>query len=202
MLFGGGAATLYVLVYVPIVEPLLEQGQQLERINTMNKKIERQAPFSPPADSHLAEEQVERFLAVQRAVYDSAHVRLHDAVTTLQKLKQKDQSGEEPGFKAVMDWFSSMSTALKTAKRMQVQALNTQNFSLSEYRWVRTQVFHAASWRVAPLGVETAISRWAAGVGTKKAKSFEDSVPPHNRALVAPHQRTLDSLEIVARLGF
>lgn len=201
MLFGGGAAALYVLAYVPFVEPLLEQGRHLERIEAMSKKIERQAPFSPPADTHLTDVQVERFLAVQRAVYDSSHARLQDAVATIQKLKEKDRSGEGPSFDAVMDWFSSISEALIAAKRAQVQALNAHNFSLSEYRWVRTQVLHAAGRGVPPFGVETAMSRSAAGLRAKERKTFEGSVPARNRELVAPHHDTIDSLDIVARFG-
>jgi type II secretory pathway component PulM len=202
LLLGGGAAALYVLVYVPFVGPLLEKGQQLERIKAMNEEIERQEPFSPPADTHLTEAQIDRFLAVQRTVYDSVHTRLQDAVTTIQKLEQKDQSGEEPSFGAVTDWLSSFSEALTAAKRVQVQALNTHDVSLSEYRWVRTRVFHAAGWTVPPLGVEPALGPSGAGLYMDREKEpFTDSVPTHNRELVAPHRNTIDSLDIVARFG-
>lgn len=202
VLLGGGAAALYFLIYEPFVGPLLEQGQQLERVKAMNEQIERQEPFSPPADSHLTEAQVERFLAVQRAVYDSVHARLQDAVATIQKLEQKDQSGEEPSFSEVLDWFSSFSGALTTAKRVQVQALNAHDFSLSEYQWVRKQVFHAAGWTAPPLGVEQAMGRSSAGLYMdRQKKPFSGSVPTHNHELVASHRDRIDSLGIVARFG-
>lgn len=202
LLLGGGAAALYVLVYVPFVGPLLEKGQQLERLKTLNEKIERQKSFSPPADTHLTEAQVDRFLAVQRTVYDSVHTRLQDAVATIQKLEQKDQSGEEPSFSAVTDWLSSFSEALTAAKRVQVRALNTHEFSFSEYRWIRKQVFHAAGWTVPPLGVESAMGQSGAGLYMdREKKPFTDPVPADNRELVAPHRNTIDSLDIVARFG-
>jgi type II secretory pathway component PulM len=209
LLLGGGVAALYFLVYVPFLGPLLEKSQQLERIKTMNEKIERQGPFSPPADTHLTEAQIDRFLAVQRTVYDSVHTQLQDAVATIQKLEQKDQSGEEPSFSAVTDWLSSFSEALTVfsealtvAKRVQVQALNTHEFSFSEYRWVRKQVFHAAGWTVPPLGVEPAMGQSRAGLYIdREKKPFSDPVPAQNRGLVAPHRTTIDSLDIVARFG-
>lgn len=202
LLLGGGAAALYFLVYVPFLGPLLEQGQQLERIKTLNKKIEQQESFSPPADTHLTEAQIHRFLAVQRTVHDSVHTRLQDAVTTIQTLEQKDSSGEEPSFRAVTDWLSSFSETLTMAKRVQVQALNRHEFSLSEYRWVRKQVFHAAGWTVPPLGVEPAMGQSGAGLYMDRAKKpYSAPVPAHNRELVASHRNTIDSLDIVARFG-
>lgn len=202
VLLGGAVVALYFLVYVPFVAPLLEQGQQLERVKAMNEKIERQEPFTPPADGHLTEAQVDRFLSVQRSVYDSVHARLQDAVATIQKLKQKDQSGEEPSFSAVLDWFSSFSGALTAAKRVQVQALNTHDFSLSEYQWVRTQVFHAAGWTVPPLGVEQAMGQSGAGLYiNRQKKPSADPVPARNRELVTPYRNLIDSLDVVAQFG-
>lgn len=202
LLVGGGAIALYALVYQPFIGPMLQQGRQLEQLQTMNTRIERQEPFTPPADSQLTGAQVERFLAVQRAVYDSVHARLDSAAATIRELERRARSGEEPGFQEVLGWFSSFSGALATAKRVQVRALNAQDFSLGEYRWVRTQVFQAMGKQAPPLGVERAVGRSQAGLRVDRVMPpFEGRASEPNRGLIEPHRATLDSLALIARFG-
>ncbi len=202
LLVGSGAVALYFLVYQPFISPMLQQGRQLEQLQTMNTRIERQEPFTPPADSQLTEAQVDRYLAVQRAIYDSVHTRLDSAAATIRDLERRDRSGEEPGLQAVLDWFSSFSGALATAKRVQVRALNAQDFSLGEYRWVRTQVFRARGKQAPSLGVGRAMGQSQAGLRIDQAlPAYDGPVPTETRSLVASHTSAIDSLDVVVRFG-
>ena len=201
VVLAGGALAFYQWVYVPFLSDFVSDARQLERLAAMNAQVARTEAFTPPPDTALTEAQVERFLAVQRAVYDSAHVRMEEAVATINELEERDRAGEEPGFSEVAAWLSSFSGALATAKRAQVRALNAQGFSLGEYRWVRRQVFHALGEAAPPLGVEQAIGQTGAGLYADQARPYDGPVPDANRALVAPRRPAIDSLRIVARFG-
>lgn len=210
VLFLGGALAFYQWVYVPYLGDFVSQAWQMERLESMDERITRTESFTPPADTALTEAQVERFLAVQRTVYDSVHTRLDTAAAGIKRLLEKERAGQEPSFSEVKDWFASFSDAIITAKRVQVDALNEQAFSLNEYRWVRRQVLNAAGWTAPPLGVERAMDRSVAGFYRGgggdppmqwKPRPYDGAVPSANRALVAPHRVAVDSLHVVARFG-
>ncbi|MBS3745330.1 MAG: hypothetical protein KGY48_13325, partial [Wenzhouxiangellaceae bacterium] len=93
-----------------------------------------------------------------------------------------EERGGQAGVGDMMDAYGDLTGLLIDAKRAQVEAINAQDFSLSEYNWVREQVYRAIGESVAV----AAISNGAEGGG-----EFEAQVPEATREMVEPYRDEL-----------
>lgn len=104
-------------------------------------RLVNQAAYNGPEDYKLSPEQVERFVAVNRAVSAS----LGENVDALrQVLDQRTQDVQE--IREILSAFGELKRILGiavAARDVQVDALNTANMSVHEYRWIRDRFLSA-----------------------------------------------------------
>lgn len=127
----------YFFVWRPI-SGFVAQGQSFLNFET---RLANQTPYNGPADHKLSPQQVEQFVAINRAVSAS----LGENVDALrQVLNQQSQDVQE--FRQIFETLGELKRVLEiavTARDVQVDALNTASMSVHEYRWVRDRFLSA-----------------------------------------------------------
>lgn len=144
----GGIAG-YIFVYRPIsagVKNITTNVQQIEEISKLDENISNKNSFAVPDDSVLSAAQVERYMTVQKTITDtlSEEIKVLDEKYT--SLKHEDDSGIQSirDIPKLIGAYSDIIEIVLDAKKLQVEALNSNGFSLDEYNWVKKQVFAAA----------------------------------------------------------
>jgi len=144
----GGIAG-YIFVYRPIkagIENVTANVQQLEEISALDNNISNKANFTIPDDGVLSAAQVERYMTVQKTMKDALSEEIDVLDEKYTSLKAKDDSSLQ-SIKDIPKLIAAYSDIIKIvldAKKSQVEALNSNGFSLDEYNWVKKQVFAAA----------------------------------------------------------
>ncbi|MBS3747799.1 MAG: hypothetical protein KGY53_12800 [Wenzhouxiangellaceae bacterium] len=178
---GGGIA------WFKVIKPGMEFAGGVAELgreySELNEAIENRSGFAPPADGELGEDRFQRFLAAQRQMRNALEGRLETLEDKYESLEAEiEERGGQAGVGDMMDAYGDLTGLLIDAKRAQVEAINAQDFSLSEYNWVREQVYRAIGESVAV----AAISNGAEGGG-----EFEAQVPEATREMVEPYRDEL-----------
>jgi hypothetical protein len=161
--------------------------RDVQRIESIREQVRDTSTYQPPADGVLSGGQVERYLDVQRAMRS----RLEDRVETLrERYEAIDEENRNPSPSELAQAWADTTGLLVDATEAQVDALNAQAFSLSEYRWVRRQVllaagFAAPGYDVIDLAGDGPASGEAVAPGATE-------VPEENVQLVEPHAEELE----------
>jgi ABC-type transporter Mla subunit MlaD len=216
----------YWFVYRPVsgfVGEMKQVATEFEELTTLDRGIASTAPFTPPEDGLLTAEQVERFVAVQRAVAAASEAvpdggaDLEGQIETLETETTTDAAGPEDALARLRDVparLVGIATTLRGLKQAQVDAVNAQAFSRDEYAWVKRQFFLALGLQVIPANVEglrTQLENLAPGAAGQidlnlEAPSggvvpTEQLAPEANRALVAPFAQEADAWVVWAPFG-
>jgi hypothetical protein len=134
------SVSLYVFVYRPArdyLSGLLEMGEVAE----MSQAIEDKRAYEPPSDGLLTEQQVERFVAVQRGIITRLGERSANLSQKYQPLAEGLESGGTPSFSDLLSAWRDIGGIIREAKQAQVDGINANNFSEEEYRWVRDRSY-------------------------------------------------------------
>jgi hypothetical protein len=178
---GGGIA------WFKVIKPGMEFAGGIAELgreySELNESIDNRSGFTPPAEGELNEDRFQRFLAAQRQMRNELEGRLSELQEKYESLEDEiDERGGQAGLGDMMAAYGDLTGLLIDAKRAQVEALNSQNFSLQEYTWVRDQVYRAIGESVAV----AAVSNGAGGGG-----EYETSIPEATREMVEPHREEL-----------
>jgi hypothetical protein len=161
--------------------------RDVQRIESIREEVRDTSTYQPPADGVLTGGQVERYLDVQRAMRS----RLEDRVGTLrERYEAIDEENRNPSPAELAQAWADTTGLLVDATEAQVDALNAQDFSLSEYRWVRGQVLLAAGF-AAPGYDVTDLAGDGPGGGDPVAPGATE-VPEENVQLVEPHAEEIE----------
>ncbi|MEJ5208683.1 MAG: hypothetical protein WDA70_03380 [Lysobacteraceae bacterium] len=141
LVVGGGATWWFVL------RPAWNAGSQfigaatqMADLAKIDTQVKNRAAFTPPADGVISDAGLQRFIAVQSSVRD----QVGPALATLEgKYKELQQQGQKPGATEVLNAYGDLFSLIRQAKQAEVDAVNAQNLSLAEYRWMRSQVYGA-----------------------------------------------------------
>lgn len=186
VLFVAGAGVAWWFIGRPAAS-MVGAVRDVQRIESIREDIRNESAYQPPADGVLAEAQVRRYLDVQRAMRS----RLEERVQTLrERYEEVDQQGRDPTPAELAQAWVDTTGLLVEATEAQVDALNAQDFSLDEYRWVRGQVLVAAGF-AAPGYDITDLTGDGPAPGEAIAPGATD-VPEANVQLVAPHAEELE----------
>ncbi|MCA9840377.1 MAG: hypothetical protein KC422_25940 [Trueperaceae bacterium] len=188
-LVGGFLAYRFV---VRPVQGVVKNVEQLGEIGELNKQVSNRSGYTPPEDGIISEEQLARYLAVQTEMRS----RLSETVNQLDA-KYQDFEDKQPNLGNIRDFFGAYQDILKLvieAKRVQVEALNAQNFSLTEYAWVKREALRAAFLPINGLD----LSQFGEESGIE-LPAMTERVPEANVELLAPYK---DNLEEVIGLAF
>jgi hypothetical protein len=194
-MIGFGAAAFYAYrAMQPVIDNASSYMDKAREVTRLGDGITNTRPFEAPKNGELTAAQVERFVAVQTRV--RADLDGHWAEIEKQAAAITAQDAAE--FARV---FSQIAGIYLEGRKAQVNALNVQRFSESEYAWVRRRVYEAA-------GVELAgnidLSRIEALAGTHAVRipPVDLPKPPEkNVQLVKPHAAKIRQWMPLAALG-
>ncbi|HHO55130.1 MAG TPA: hypothetical protein ENK21_01985 [Trueperaceae bacterium] len=195
----GGIAG-YIFVYRPIragIENVTANVQQLEEISKLDNNISNKTNFTIPNDNVLSAAQVERYMTVQKTMKDALSEEINILDEKYTSLKAKDDSGLQ-SIKDIPKLIGAYSDIIKIvldAKKSQVEALNSNNFSLDEYNWVKKQVFAAAGQTLTNFD----LSKLSNGDTSPVEIALPTNIPEQNLQLLEPYK---DNFEDYIGLAF
>lgn len=221
LLVVGGGAAAYYLLYRPaqaLISAGRDIGASLTAFNDLDAKVANTASFAAPADGALTEAQVTRYAAAMDRLHATMGARMTELETKYKALQPRE--GESPSFSTIAGAYRDFFGLIVDAKKAQVDALNSQNFSNEEYAWVRTRVFEAGGVQVTGLdfrelaeqagnGNFDALTKMAQQAGTGSSPDAQGPVgdtpgvgiPEINKTLVAPHKERLQTWFAYAAFG-
>lgn len=206
----GGFATYWLYTKGrQIVSEYSATFAELGRAASLDQQVTNQSAFTPPADSTLTTAQVERFVALQQQMRTGLGTRFDQIKARYERLQA--QQGSQEGVQSVTEGLATLKDLaglVLDVKKIHVDALNQQNMSMAEYRWLRDQVYAAAgvpfsSFHLAAI-VEAAKSGDTAKINDAlagKAETLAADVPEASRALVEPYRQQLQEWVPLAWLG-
>ncbi len=106
-------------------------AQTTQAMRQMDSRINNQAAFEAPLDGRIDANQVERFVLVQSAVVAALGPEFAKVEAS------REQPGGATQISTRLAALARLPALGMSAKTAQVEALNDQNMSLSEYRWIR-----------------------------------------------------------------
>lgn len=191
----------------PMLDSARSYLSNLSKISELDKEVVNQSPYGAPANSELTESQVQRFARVQDSVKQSLGQRMNEIEEKYKRFKGNADNREQPSFSDMLSALNDLAGVFTQARRYQVDALNAEKFSQSEYTWVRDRVFQAAGKEVVS-GVdlkrigEQIRNNTGGTVDVSRAPSVPlPPVPDKNRELVKPYLDRMDSWVPLAFFG-
>ena len=204
ILFAVGGYILYRAAS-PVIQDARNYLQSLSELGELDRAITNKSAYATPASGELTEDQVERFVRVQDTLKAALGQRMREIEEKYKYLKGNSSKDEQPSFTEVMSSLREIGGIFVDARRYQVEALNKEQFSQSEYSWVRDRVFQAAGVEaVSRVDLKTLAEAARENTGMTDLKAPElpkVDVPEKNRALVKPHLGRLDEWIPLAFFG-
>jgi hypothetical protein len=142
---GGGLAYWFVLRPMwASASASVDSVKELAKIGQASEQIKNTSEFTPPADGTLTAAQVAMYLGVQEAVQAQIEGKVDAIKVKGEAIEAKAKAeGHDVGVSDGMALMSEMTALIAKAKQAQVEALNRNNTSESEYAWVREQIYGA-----------------------------------------------------------
>ena len=190
----------------PVIENAANYMDKAREVNRLGEEIRIKTPFEPPKNGELTNSQVERFIAVQTRVRSELGDKWGEIEKKSAEIKAKaDKNSQDWTLSEFTSVFSDIANIYLDGRRAQVNALNVQKFSESEYQWVRIRVYEAAGVNMAGSldlsDVETLARDNAGKNGVELPRMDLPEVPEKNVALVKPHAAKVKEWIPMAVLG-
>jgi hypothetical protein len=172
----------------------------LAKVPDIERSVSNTTPYSPPESGELTQAQVDRLLAVQTHVKQTLGARYQELDGKYKALSERINKHQDTAldFPQVVAAYRDLASMYVEAKRAQVDALNQNNFSLSEYKWVRKQAYLALGIPVMDMDVSSVIDAVKSGRNMDTAQAAPATLPmgptgpDKNKALVEPHKKVLE----------
>lgn len=184
LVVGGGTVAWFKLIKpgMEMASSFVEFG---EEFGQLNEAIANKEPYRPASDATLTAAQLDRFLAAQRQMRTTISERMTELEakfkTIDQQLKeQQDLAGIAEAFGA----YGDIADLLLFAKQQQIEALNTHDFSMEEYVWVRNQAYLAIGESMREQMVQLPGQQQMQG-------RLPNTVPEETVRMVEPHREAL-----------
>lgn len=196
------------------VSPVLDHASaflgQAKDAAAESGRIEDTSRYTPPADGTLTEAQVRRFLAVHERTRKTLGPKWDELRAQADRLEQQARSDRRDlSLGDVTTMLRSVGGLVVDARRAHVDALNGEQFSASEYTWVKLRAYEAAGLEAMEgidwASIQEAVKQGAAQVGVRDAQIPDvpkPQVPERNRAIVKPHYDELKTWLPLTVLGF
>lgn len=205
LLIGGG-----LLTYNYIYKPVMGSVSSLQEIHETNNQIVDQSTYEAPADNEMTEDQVERFVAVQKEIESGVKERLSEFQQKYEELEEEMQNqNREPSLTEIMGAWGDIVDLYSDAKQIQVDALNEHDFSLQEYRYVQQSFYSALGTELFSYNIDQIAEAASQGDFNnmnleefeKKQAEMEQQVPEVNRELVSQYADSAESWLVFAWWG-
>jgi F0F1-type ATP synthase membrane subunit b/b' len=207
-----GVVSLGVALYFgyramsPMIDGAQAVLQQAKDAAEESDRIENKTAYTPPADRELTEAQLRRFLAVHERMRKALGPRWDDLRAQADRIEQQaKQDARELSFTEVVTMVRSLGSVIVDARRAHVDALNAEQFSASEYTWVKLRAYEAAGLEVMEgidwSAIQDAVKDGAGRIGVPEPTVPRPEVPERNRELVKPHIEELKAWLPLTVLG-
>ena len=206
-MIGVGVAAFYAYrAMKPVIDNASSYMDKAREVARLGESVRIKSHFEPPKNGELTPQQVERFVAVQTRVRTDLSGKWDQIEKKSAELRAKAESKRG-------DWtmaeftsvFAEIASIWVDARRAQVNAINVQRFSESEYEWVRRRVYEAAGVELASgmdlAKIEALARDSAAKSGVEIPAMNLPEVPVANVRLVKPHAAKIKEWMPLAALG-
>ena len=179
------------------VKSTVTEFAELGTIPEIERTVVNTASYDAPESGELTGAQVERYLRVQQQVRDHLGTRFAELNRKYESLIERQRRNDDSVLDVpqVIAAYRDLASTYVDAKRAQADALNGEAFSLTEYRWVRRQVYGALGLPVFDLDVGGFIDDVKSGRSPRERQleyGAAPAAPPANRTLVEPHRTVLE----------
>ena len=178
---------------------------ELGKLSDLERDVKNQAPYTAPSSGELTEAQVQRFARVQDGVRKEMGQRFDQINAKYKHLENSNPDQAVATFTEAMAALKEVATVLVDARRLQVNAMNQEGFSQSEYEWVRDRVFQAAGVEAVskiPLDKITEALKNQTNIEDLEAPEVpKPDVPEKNRELVKPYLNRVNEWVPLAFFG-
>jgi hypothetical protein len=200
ILVGGGVGSY--LVYHK-VKSAVGGFAQLRKVSELEQSVRNRSTFVPPPSGEVSTAQLQRLLAVQKAVRTSLGARGAEMEQKYRTLLAKKEATalDMPELVAA---YSDLAAGYVDGKRAQVDALNQAGLSLEEYRWVRKQSYAALGLPMMDLDVAAMMEDVRNGrkpAQPERILPLGPTGPPATQKLVSTHQKELEDNAPLAFFG-
>jgi hypothetical protein len=159
---------------------------QFGDIPKIEQQVSNKASFAAPPNGELTADQVDRFMKVQDGLETKMGARLKELDAKYQALSKGN--GGNASITETFSAIKDLGSLIVEAKHTQVELLNAQHFSVSEYNWTRQSVYSAIGVPM-QANFTDALKKAAEGnpsSGDTPQDTLIGDVPEHNKQLVAP----------------
>lgn len=155
------------------VKPFIGGFSSLEEISEANSRIVLQMEYQRPASGELTQDQVTRFAAVQEQILAGLEDRFSDFQQKYEEIGGKWQD-RDPTFREMVNVWEDLFDLYRDAKQIQVDALNQQGFSLSEYRFVQSSFYQALGVELFAFNIDRIAEAARDGIFDLNMEEFEE----------------------------
>lgn len=185
------------------VSSTVAQFAELAQIPDIERAVRKTATFTPPVSEELTEAQVEKLVRVQTQVRNRLGERMAAFEAKYKALAEKREAtlSDAP---ALLAAYRDLAATWIDAKRSQVDALNTADLSLEEYRWIRNQAYRALGQPFLDMDFGKLVEDARRGVTSEVGKlrgSIDAAGPEANRRLVEKVKKLLEENLALASFG-
>lgn len=191
----------------PMIDNATTVLEQAREAAAQSDRLENTTAYTPPADGELTEAQLRRFFAVHERMRGTLGPRWTDLQAQADRVAQQaKEDARQLSFTEVASMVRSLGSIVVEARRAHVDALNAEQFSSSEYNWVRLRAYEAAGLEVFEgidwSEIQDAIREGARRAGVREPTVPKPDIPERNRELVKPHLDELKAWLPLTALGF
>jgi hypothetical protein len=193
--------------FSPMIDNAATVLEQAKEAAAQSDRLANTATYTPPANGELTEAQVRRFLAVHERTRNVLGPRWADLQAQADRFaEQARDDARQLSFAELATMVRSLGSIIVEARRAHVDALNAEQFSASEYTWVRLRAYEAAGLEVFEgidwSEIQEALREGARQVGVREPNVPKPDIPERNRELVKPHLDELKAWLPLTALGF
>jgi hypothetical protein len=193
--------------FSPMIDGATTVLEQAKAAAAESDRLENKTRYVAPASGELTEAQVRRLLAVHDRTRSSLGPKWAELQTQAYRFQQQAKTdARELSFPELVAMVRSLGSIIVEARRANVDALNAEQFSSSEYTWVTLRAYEAAGLEAVEgidwSEIQAAIKDGADRVGVREPRVPEPDIPERNRELVRPHLDALKAWLPLTVLGF
>ena len=197
----GAGAAYYVYRKV---QPSLAQFREFAKAGDIERDVRVRGAYAAPANEELTQAQLDRYLRVQNAIRDRIGNHFADFERRYKDLTEK-KNASFSDLPELLRAYGEIASGWAEAKRSQVAALNEVEMSLSEYRWIRDQVYRALGMTFVDLDFAKFAESARSGVGPSQPGQLHGAIEPTgpeiNRTLIEPYKKQFEQYLALAAFG-
>jgi len=178
--------------------------KELAEIATIENEVVNQTAYVPPADGMMSLEQVESLVYIQTQVKEAMGPEFELLASEHQNLAAELQEMNDfAKIRKLLSVSGKLVKPLSNAKRAQIDAINREGISMSEYKWLRSQAMAVLGIPDRKLDLRELLE---VAEGEPVEENTEEPatdmvVNPQNRRLLEPHALLLGETLMLSAIG-